>query len=55
MTIEESRAQFEAAMTKHNEHIWLARYYEGNYKSEYVDGAWQGWELHRRTVSEGER
>jgi hypothetical protein len=60
MTIEESRAQFEAAMVKECDPAFLARYSErevllevvGRYKFSHIEHKWQGWELHRRTVSE---
>jgi hypothetical protein len=67
MTIEESRAQFEAAMTGQmrsskkvlnpfqrypdTEQHWCA----GRYVRDDMEARWQGWELHRRTVSEWER
>jgi hypothetical protein len=58
LTVEQSRAQFEVAMAK-KFHWGTKRSYLNReadaYQYEMVDSMWTGWELHRRTVSEGER
>jgi hypothetical protein len=53
LTVEESRAQFEAAMYCHSSFFKRDKW--GDYEQTDIHYRWLGWELHRRTVSEGER
>jgi hypothetical protein len=53
LTVEESRAQFEAAASDLILDQSLFR--PGEYRDGTTQQRWLGWELHRRTVSEGER
>jgi hypothetical protein len=62
LTIEESRAQFEAAMAatlepgeRFRRFSLTDRFSPDAYTHSYIEYMWQGWELRRRTVSEGGR